>query len=81
MMTMSSPGEHQAVEQGSNVKHRAISREIYLRVLKAFLLLNQSQAISKQGWDFTRSHKSPSFASKRKRRKVDMTFQKGHFIR
>lgn len=65
-MTVSSPEEREAVQQGSNAKHRAISREIYLPVLKAFLLLNQSQAVSKQGWGFTRNHKSFPFASRRK---------------
>lgn len=63
---LSSPGERWAMQRGSDVKHRAISRESYLLVLKAFLLLNQSQVVSKQGWGFTRGHKSFPFACRRK---------------
>lgn len=53
--------------------------EIYLPVLKAFLLLNLSQAISKQGWGFTRSHKSFQFASRRMSRKNRHDIPEGTF--
>lgn len=49
--------------QVSNIKHYAIRWQIYLSVLKAFLLFNQLQAIYKQGWSFIGDRKSAVFAS------------------
>lgn len=76
---LSSPGERQATQQGWGAERRAISREIYLPVLKAFLLLNQSQAVSKQGWGFTRGHQSFPFASRRKNREKRHDIPEGTF--